>query len=455
MKTDLVITGRLVLPEGMVDGGWLAVSDGRIAAIGTGDHPGASDRFDAGEALVLPGVIDGQTHATSYGGLAGIESTTRSAVAGGVTTIVDKPYDNPEPLFDIARFEAKREAVESLSHCDMALYATVMPDQKLDVVPELAAAGIAAFKISSFESSPTRFPRIPADQTLALLEALAGTDLPLGLHNEDQEIVRAGIALCRAQGRDGIAAHSDSRPEAAELAATAQFLALGAAAGAHAHIVHLSTGRGFELVEQNRRQGMRATGELCVHYLWFDPDVDGPDLGALMMVNPPIRPNARTALWDAVRQGRVAFISSDHASWPVDNKRANSIFEAGPGVPGLETLLPAFHTGAAAQGLDAAGMTARMLSEAPARFFGLWPRKGAIRIGADADLAVYAADPVTWDATNAHDELRWSPFHGRHFDGRVIRSYVRGRLAWDGTDIVNNPGDGSFTPRGVGGWFAD
>lgn len=455
VTVDLVIRGRLVLPDGILEGGWLAARDGSIAAIGTGDAPDATEFFDAGDALVLPGIVDGQTHATSYGGLPGIESTTRSAVAGGVTTIVDMPYDNPAPLIDTERLAEKKAAVAEYAHCDVALYGTVMPGQGLDEIGALIEGGVCAFKISSFESSPTRFPRIPTDEMLALFEALAETGLPLGLHNEDQEIVLAKTAALKAAGIDGIDAHSKARPPAAEMAATAQFLELGVAAGAHAHLVHLSTARGFQLVETYAKGGHRSTGELCVHYLWFDPETDGEALGPLMKVNPPIRPGERQHLWNEIRAGRVDFVSSDHSSWPTDNKFTPSIYDAGPGVPGLETLLPAFMTGAAEEGLDAPVTTASLLAEAPARFFGLWPRKGAIRIGADADIAVYSHGPTRWDASKAHDELCWSPFDGRTFDGRVVRTYLRGRLAWDGAEILNAAGDGRFVGRGASGWFID
>lgn len=451
---DTVVSGRIVTPDAVIDRGWVAVREGKIAAIGEGDAPAATAAFDAGDALVLPGVVDGQTHAGSYQGLPGLGSTTRSAVAGGITTIVDMPYDNPDPLVSIETLDRKVEAVGRWAHCDVALYATLMPGQSTADIAALIEAGVAAFKISSFESSPTRFPRIPADMMLDLFEELAGTDLPLGLHNEDQEIVRARISRLKAAGENGIGAHSASRPPAAELAATAQFLELGASARAHAHLVHLTTARGFQLVDNYRRDGFQATGELCVHYLWFDPQEDGPALGARMKVNPPIRPGQRDALWAEVTAGRVAFVSSDHSSWPIDNKLTPSIFEAGAGVPGLETLLPAFFTGARRQGLDAVRVSVEQLCERPARFFGLWPRKGAIRVGADADLTVFMLTPQTWEAARAHDELNWSPFEGRVFDGRVSRTYVRGRLAWDGTDVVNAGGDGCYLRRGsTASWF--
>ena len=155
---DRLIFGTIVTPDAILRKGWVAVREGRIAAIGEGEAPPAADSFDAGDALVLPGVIDGQTHAGSYGGLKGLGSTTRSAIAGGITTIVDMPYDNPRPLNSPETLQAKIEAVGQWAHCDVALYATVMPGQSMSDVKLLIEGGVVAFKISSFESSPTRFP---------------------------------------------------------------------------------------------------------------------------------------------------------------------------------------------------------------------------------------------------------------------------------------------------------
>ncbi|MBF9031065.1 amidohydrolase family protein [Rhodobacterales bacterium HKCCE3408] len=450
---DRIVAGRIVTPEGVLDRGWIGIEDGRIAEVGTDAPPKGAETDDHGSALILPGVIDGQTHATSYRGLDGIEETTASALAGGVTTLVDMPYDNPVPLDRPERLRDKIAAVEAKAHADMALYGTVTAETGTDHVADLIEGGVAAFKISSFESSPTRFPRIPEDLTLDLLEALAATGVPLGLHNEDQEIVRARVAQARAEGRDGIEAHAASRPEAAELAATAQFHALGLATGAHTHPVHLTTGAGFRLTRSFADMSAKATGELCVHYLWFDAARDGARLGARMKVNPPIRPAAIDGLWTEVMAGNVAFVSSDHSSWPIDNKLTDSIFDAGAGVPGVETLLPAFYTVAKRRGAEAADLTARMLCLHPARFFGIAGRKGAIAPGLDADLAVIEEGTFPWDEAAAHDGLNWSPFHGLDFAARVVATYVRGGLAWDGADVTATPGSGEYVPRGPGGWY--
>jgi allantoinase len=444
---DRVVRGTILTPVGRLNGGWLAIAGGRIAAVGQGEAPAGAALDDFGARSILPGAVDGQTHAGSYRGLAGIESTTRSAVAGGVTTIVDMPYDNPEPLTGPSQLEAKVKAIETLAHCDVALYGTLAKGQPATDIGGLAKAGIAALKISAFESHPTRFPRIPAGQTLDILEAAADTQLPVGLHNEDQEIVLSRIERARALGRNGIAAHSSSRPPAAELAATVAFLELGAVTGAHVHIVHFSLPRGFALVDRYRREGTKATAELCVHYLAFDPAIDGEKLGAKLKVNPPIRPGMREKLWEEFDAGRVEFVSSDHSSWPIDNKLNQSIFDAGAGIPGLETLVPAFYSGLAARGPDPLPQVAAYLAERPAKFFGLWPRKGAIAIGADADLMVLEEGAFVHDSSRAHDDLRWSPFDGMAFGVRIAATFVRGIPVFDGSDIVGPAGLGRFVPR--------
>ena len=444
---DRIVRGTLILPDSTLPDGWVAIAAGRIVAIGGGDAPAADVTDDYGDALVFPGFVDGQTHATSYEGLPGFEATTRAAVAGGVTTMVDMPYDNPDPLNTVERLERKIAAVEAHACCDVALYGTIAPGQGVAAMAPLAAAGICAFKISSFESHPVRFPRLPADETLAILEASVETGLPVGLHNEDQEIVRASIAALKASGRTTPEWHEPSRPLAAEMAATANFLELGMATGAHVHIVHLSHPRGYDLVARYREEGLRATAELCVHYLHFDAERDGARLGARMKVSPPIRSGMIGGLWDALVDDKVALVSSDHSSWPVDNKLVPSIFDAGAGIPGLETLVPSFYTDLATRVADPARVLCDMVSERPARLFGLWPRKGALAPGFDADIAVLALEPTVFDASHSHDGLNWSPYDGETFAARVAATYVRGERVWDGSRVTGAPGSGAFVPR--------
>ncbi|MGV3651647.1 MAG: dihydroorotase [Devosia sp.] len=445
-RPDLVICGDIVTPSGILEGGWLAISGDTIAALGTGAPPEAGRTERYGNALVLPGAIDGQVHACSAGGLAGLKPTTRSAAAGGITTIVDMPYDDPEPLQTVAELSRKVEAIEELASVDVALYATV-PRKSCDVVLDLVAAGCCAVKISHFESHPTRFPCIPMDETLDLLEVLAPTNIPVGLHNEDQEIVLARIARFKAEGRIGAEYHSPSRPEAAELVDTAAFLELGAVTGAHVHIVHISTPRGYDLVRHYAESGHRATGEMCAHYLHFDAEIDIPRLGNLLKVNPPIRAGVKEKLWERYARGDFAFISSDHGSWPLERKLTASAFDAGAGITGLETLVLSYFTDLSERFADPAQRLARDLSENPARFFGLYPRKGVLQPGSDADVTVLARGPVQFDASGTQDGLNWSPYDKEMFAASIAATYVRGKQVFDGKNVAELAGHGRFVRR--------
>jgi allantoinase len=444
---DMLVCGTLELPDQRLGDGWIGISDGSIAAIGSGPRPAARLTHDFGAAPVLPGFVDGQTHATSYKGLPGFEATSRSALAGGITTLVDMPYDNPDPLNTLERLHLKIDAVERYSHCDVALYATIAPGQGPGEMAGLAAAGACAFKISSMESHPVRFPRLPASDTLAILEASVDTGLPVGLHNEDQEIVRAAIAHLKSEGKTTPKWHEPSRPLSAEMVATAAFLELGASTGAHVHIVHISAPRGYDLVARYRAEGVNATAELCVHYLHFDAARDIARLGARMKVSPPIRAGMIDGLWQSLGQNDIAFISSDHSSWPIDNKLMPSIFDAGAGIPGLETLAPSLYTDAKGRVSDPLRLLVDHLCERPAKFFGLFPQKGSIAIGADADLAILELGDFPFDASRTRDGLNWSPYDGERFGMRVAATILRGKIVWDGTDIKAVPGQGRFVPH--------
>lgn len=449
---ELVISGRVVTPDGIIEEGWIAVHGETIAAIGTGETPAATRQLDYGSAYLLPGIIDGQTHAGSQTGFPGLLPTTKAAVIGGVTTIVDMPYDHPEPVATGAVLADKIAAIGTHALCDVALYGTVSPTPDRAQIADLIAGGICAFKISSFEAHPERFPRIGNAATHQLLEAVAGSGLPVGLHNEDQEIVRALATQFIAEGKTGPEHHSPSRPEFAELTATANFLELGAMTGSHLHIVHISTAKGFDLVAGYRQRGVMATAEMCVHYLLFDADADMTRLGGLLKVNPPIRTGQCEALWQVLEGGHATFVSSDHSAWPIERKQNASIFDVAAGMPGLETLLPAFFTAAAARkGADAAArMTASLLSDKVAEFFGL-AGKGRLQPGYDADIAVLEPTASVHHARRNADGPGWSAYDGMRFAAEPVATFVRGRQVWDGDTVADAAGHGRFIARTTSG----
>jgi len=445
---DLVIAGRVVALNSILDNGWVAINDGVIMAIGTGTPPASRVMRDCGQDWVMPGAIDGQTHAGSQIGFAGMGPTSQAAVIGGVTTIVDMPYDHPTPVTTAAVLAEKVAAIEALSLCDVALYGTVPTAPNDADINALIAGGVCAFKISSFEAHPDRFPRIGNEATLHLLHALEDSGLPLGLHNEDQEIVTSATRQFIVAGKTGPEYHSDSRPPVAELTATANFLELGAATRSHVHIVHISVADGFDLVASYRERGVEATAEMCLHYLLFDAEEDMKRLGGLLKVNPPIRTGEIEALWGILEGGGCTFVSSDHSAWPLERKQNASIFDVAAGMPGLEVLLPGFFSAAAKRHgtTDAALMTAELLSDAPARFFGL-SRKGRLAPGYDADIAVLADKPMTYNAKRNPLGPGWSAYDGMTFSVTPVATFVRGRQIWDGETVAALPGHGRFVAR--------
>ena len=445
---ERVLKGRVVAASGVIEDGWIAISAGTIVAIGAGGAPEAFDTQDFGAAWLLPGAVDGQTHAGSQIGFAGIGPTTKAAVIGGVTTIVDMPYDHPIPVTTASVLREKVAAIGQHAVCDVALYGTIPPKPDLSDIRALIEQGVCAFKISSFEAHPDRFPRIDNSATLVLLKALESTGLPLGLHNEDQEIVAHATKVLKEEGKTGAEYHSQSRPPVAELAATSTFFEVAAATEAHAHIVHISVPEGFEMARAYRERGVVATAEMCVHYLLFDAETDMPRLKGLLKVNPPIRPGQADALWDVLDKGLCSFVSSDHSAWPLERKTSASIFDVAAGMPGLEAMVPAFFTAAARRKDDvrAAMLTAEYLSDRPARFFGL-SRKGRIAPGFDADIAVLTPEEFIYDATANPDGPGWSAYGGMTFAVRHSATFVRGRKVWDGVSVAAAAGHGRYVPR--------
>lgn len=445
---DRILRGDIVTSETVLSDGFVAIREGRIAAIGAGTPPAARSVSDHRGMLVFPGLVDGHMHTSSSMGWPGIEHATRTAAAGGVTTVCDMPYDVPKSVTDADIFREKVAVVEATAHVDVALYGTITKQGGTGAIKGLAEAGASAFKLSTYEYDAVRFPRIDHPEMERAFALIGETGLMVAVHNEDQELVERLTAAALAEGRTDPIMHCRTRPALAENLANVTIFEMGLATGAHVHIAHSSLARGFDLAAIYRDLGMQASGEACIQYLCMTED-DIVRLGGRGKCNPPFRTAEEVErMWDRLLKGTVAYVSTDHAPWPADRKRNANIFKCGAGLTGLQSFAPLMFTLLTERGLSPT-LLAKYCAEEPARFHGLLPKKGRIAVGSDADFCVIEKGAFTFDEASIVDrpELRWSPYHGRAMAGRVAASYLRGDQVWDGATVLNSPGNGSFVPR--------
>ncbi|MBY4608341.1 amidohydrolase family protein [Rhizobium sp. 9T] len=453
MDFDLVLQGTVVLPDRILEEGYVAARDGKIAEVGLGVPPAARERHLLGKALILPGAIDAQVHSLSQKDQEDFIWSTRSAAAGGVTTIVDMPYDEGDLVCSAAAVKRKIDHAGQQARVDFALYGTVDPEEGPARIGEMVEAGVAAFKFSTFGTDPKRFPRIPPALLDACFAAIAPTGLTAGVHNEDDEAVRSYIEQVKARGITDWRAHGLSRPPITELLAMHTIFETGAATGCPAHVVHCSLGRGYDIARAYRRDGFAATVECCIHYLTLDEENDVKRLGGKAKINPPLRPRAEVEkLWRKVADGDVWLVSTDHVSWSENRKTNPDMLANASGVPGLEVMVPLFVKGAIERGIPLT-WAARLMAENPAKHFRLDHIKGALMPGKDADIAVLEPRDSVYDASaSGNNVVGWSPYNGIALPWTVAATYLRGERIAEGGKVLAKPGTGRFVrppPRHV------
>ncbi|WP_427016169.1 dihydroorotase [Pseudarthrobacter sp. P1] len=440
---DLVVTG-LVLQ----DRDWVRrdvhVAGGRITAITepAGEAVPAKRRIDTADAYLLPGMVDAHVHSLSHPG-EGIAASTRSAAAGGVTTIVEMPFDLTGPINSTDRFAVKRELAESEAFVDVALLGTLAPDGGWRSAEALAQAGAVGFKVSLFDTDANRFPRITDAELRNVMAATAGAGRTVAVHAENNEIVQAMLAAERELNPFDPKAHVRSRPPVSETMGVLTALEIAYEQKAKLHLCHLSLPRSVDLVQWYKSQGLDVTLETCPHYLTFTEDDHDAQKGRLK-INPPLRKGAdREGMWERIASGAIDVVSSDHAPWPTEYKDHEGIFANHSGAPGVQTSMAVTLSAALGRGTDDFSAAVRSLTETPAERFGLAGTKGRIAVGYDADFAVF--DPASgWDidAADMYSNAGWTPYQGMTTSGRVTMTISRGTVVWNGSELLGELGRG-------------
>ncbi len=452
MAVDLVVHNCTVVTEtGRVPDAGVAVEDGTIVAVGRPDRlPAADRRFDADGKLLVPGIVDAHIHNREPGleYKEDWESATRAAAAGGVTSVVGMP--NTDPIVDRPdRLELKLERGDRSAHVDFGSF-VVITSENLGEIPALADAGAVGFKI--FLGSTVGDVPAPTDgEILEAMEAVRETGKRLGFPEENGEIIDHYTRRFREAGRNRPIDHAHSRPVIAEREAVERMTTFAEETGASIHMYHVSSGSAAAAVARGKDRGVDVTAESCPHYLWFTEEVLERK-GNVARIQPPIRDaEQHEMLWEVgIDGGAIDSIATDHAPHTPEEKGAAEPFgdtwEAAAGFVGLETEVPVMLTFVADGRLRLEEWVRRHSSE-PARIWGLYPRKGSLQVGTDADFTIVDPDHEwTLDASELHSKHPVTPFEGETFTGKATATVVRGEVVYADGEVRGDPGYGRRLP---------
>jgi allantoinase len=430
-RPELVIRSRrVVLPDGEREAA-VVVRAGRIAAIvPAAESPAADETVDCGSACLLPGLVDTHVHVNQPGRTEweGFATATRAAAAGGVTTLVDMPLNSIPATTTVAALAVKRAAAAAAGcRVDCSFWGGVVPGNTAELEP-LAAAGVLGFKCFLVPSGVDEFASVEERDLRQAMPVLARLGLPLLAHAELPGPIAAAALAVKGRDPARYATWLASRPPAAEVEAVRLLLRLCEDTGCAVHIVHLATAEALADLRAARARGLPVTAETCPHYLVFTAEeiLDGD---TFFKCAPPVREREnRERLWDALREGAIDLVATDHSPCPPALKRLDSgdFIAAWGGIGSLELALCAVWTEARTRGFTPSHL-ARWMGEQPARLAGLAGRKGVIAPGADADLVVW--DPIAeWTVSSGrlHQRHPLTPYDDRRLAGVVRATFVRG-----------------------------
>lgn len=455
MSFDLVIRDCRLIDEDGERAGDIGVANGRIAAVGEGLGPGGNE-LDAAGRYLIPGGVDSHVHLgqlSSKGDLTADSFWTgsRSAAHGGTTTVV--PFAAQHRGMSIGQvFEdaMQRAGAEMATDYGMHLIITDWNEAAPHELTKAAASGLTAVKIYlTYERL-----KVEGDLALELISAATGLGLPVMVHAELDELVTQGRDDMLAAGQLGATSHAHSHSRRAELLGVTQAIELADRTGAALYLAHISTPEAIDIASDARSAGIDVIAETCPHYLLLDESTyDSPmEQAAPFMCSPPLRGEAdRGGLLERLASGAITIVASDHSPYTVDQKLphgAKTTFtEAANGLPGIELRMSLLYTAAVVTGHLSMNDFVRLTAAAPARLCGMYPRKGSLDIGADADLVIWDETPWTAAWKRLHDNVGYTPYEGMELHGAAAAVVAGGEVVIDGPQSELAPGRGTFIPR--------
>ncbi|MFD3804376.1 allantoinase AllB [Streptomyces sp. NPDC058611] len=431
MAVELVLRStRVITPEG-TRAASVAVADGKITAVLAHDAevPAGARLEDFGDDVLLPGLVDTHVHVNDPGRTEweGFWTATRAAAAGGITTILDMPLNSLPPTTTVDNLRVKQEVARAKAHVDVGFWGGALPSNVKDLRP-LHDAGVYGFKCFLSPSGVEEFPELDQEQLAISLAEITGFGGLLIVHAEDPHHLESAPQNPGPKYADFLA----SRPRDAENTAIQNLIDQARRLNARVHVLHLSSSDALPLIAAAKAEGVRITVESCPHFLTLTAE-EVPDGATEFKCCPPIREAAnQDLLWDALADGTIDCIVSDHSPSTADLKTGDFATAWG-GISSLQLGLPAIWTEARGRGRSLEDVV-RWMSAAPAALAGL-TQKGAIEAGRDADFAVLAPEETfTVDPAELHHRNRITAYAGKTLHGVVKSTWLRGtRIADHGT----------------------
>jgi dihydropyrimidinase len=452
MSHELVVRGGTVVTVTDSFRADVGVDGGRITALEP-SLPAGRREIDATGLLVLPGGVDVHTHLDAeVGGLRAVddfESGTAAAACGGVTTICDYAWQARGQTLTGA-IEAWKTKAVGRAHVDYGFHVIVgdASDATLAEIPRLIDIGCPSLKVFMINEF-----RIGDEALLRVFEAARKVGIIVNVHAENGDMLDHCTRTLLAAGRRDPRYYALSRPAVAEAEATRRAIDYAALVDAEIYIVHLSCADALEAVSAARRRGVRVWAETRPIYLALTEEryAAGGTEAAKYVGAPPLRTaRDQAALWEGLRSGDIQAIGSDNTSWTVEQKAAGArdFTQVPYGVPGLETEMPVIYSEGVSRGRIPLQTFVAAFSTNPARIFGLYPRKGTIAVGGDADMVFF--DPVSVgvvDERRLHSRAGYDPFNGFELRGRPVLTLSRGEVIARDGQLVSQAGRGRHLLR--------
>jgi dihydropyrimidinase len=425
------------------------VRDGRVAAVAP-DLSSDEDVIDASGLLVLPGLVDPHTHLLLDTGTArtadDFTSGSASAAAGGVTTYLDFAPQLLRQSF-LEALAARQTLIEGRSYVDYGIHLNItqLPASWHADLEALVDAGVTSAKIYTTYRDTIFY----ADDWTwyQLMERSGAAGLLVQVHAENDAIVEGMARQLVAAGKHSLRYHGQARPAVAETEAVSRGLFFSQSTGSPVYFVHLSSPDSVDVVSAGREAGVPAIAETCPHYLVLDESCYGGNDAARFVMTPPLRDaESRERLWERLQRGAIQSIGSDHCGFAlVERQGIDDFTRISPGIPGVETSLLLVYTFGVKTGRLRSSDLIRLLCQNPAKIFGLWPKKGTIAAGSDADLVLFDPTPErVLNAKELHSRAGFSPYEGMRLSGRVTTTILRGQVVYRNGEVVGPADRGQF-----------